>query len=128
MRFWLFIAAVGGALGVAMAALGAHGVALNASDARGFAAANMVHMWHALATVAVVAVASRPSASASPLRMSLLNAACALFTAGTLLFAGTLYVRTLMGVTPLPFAMPAGGIGLIAGWLALAAAALIPRR
>ena len=121
MRGWLFVAGIVGALGIAMAAVGAHGPALAGPAARNFAAANAIHMWHALALVGVAAlVRDEPP---EKMRGKLLAAAGILFAGGTLLFSGTLYVEALIGMTPLPFAAPAGGLALIAGWLTLAAAA-----
>lgn len=47
---------------------------------------------------------------------------------GLLLFCGDLTVRELYGVAPFRMAAPTGGILLMAGWLALALSAVLPRR
>lgn len=46
---------------------------------------------------------------------------------GLALFCGDLSVRALLGVAPVPFAAPAGGVVLMLGWVLLGAAALVPR-
>ena len=120
MRLWLFIAGVDGALAVVMAAVGAHGPALADRPAHWFASANDIHAWHAIALVGVAALTRR---SRGPSAL-MLDVAGALFATGTVLFAGTLYIQALAGTAPLPMAAPAGGIVLVLGWVALAAAAL----
>ncbi len=47
-----------------------------------------------------------------------------LFLAGTLLFSGSLYALALSGVRALGAVTPFGGVAFIAGWIALAVAAL----
>ena len=54
----------------------------------------------------------------------LANAAGILFLIGTLLFSGSLYVLALTGITRLGMITPLGGLSLMAGWVALALAAL----
>jgi uncharacterized membrane protein YgdD (TMEM256/DUF423 family) len=49
------------------------------------------------------------------------------FVAGTLLFSGSLYALALTGVTKLGAVTPLGGVGFIAGWIALAVAAVRTR-
>lgn len=120
MRLWLFIAGVDGALAVVMAAVGAHGATLAERPAHWFASANDIHVWHAIVLVGVAALVRR---SRGPSAL-MLNVAGTLFATGTVLFAGTLYIQALTGTAPLPMAAPAGGIALVLGWLALAAAAL----
>lgn len=48
--------------------------------------------------------------------------------AGTALFTGELALRAIEGKTLFPMAAPTGGTILLAGWLAIAIAALIPGR
>lgn len=57
-----------------------------------------------------------------------LRAACALLLAGLLLFCGDLLARDFLGDRLFPMSAPIGGTLLIAGWLAIATAALVGRR
>jgi len=50
--------------------------------------------------------------------------AALLFLVGILLFSGSLYGLAFSGVRVLGFVTPFGGLALIAGWIALALAAL----
>lgn len=122
MRLWLFLAGVDGALAVVMAAVGAHGVTLTDRPAHWFASASQLHGWHAIALIGVAALIRRANGAAT----TMINVAGALFVIGTILFSGTLYIQAIAGSAPLPMAAPAGGISLVAGWIALAAAA-VPR-
>jgi len=54
----------------------------------------------------------------------LVNASGGLFVAGILIFSGSLYVMTFTGLRWLGAITPIGGLCMIAGWVALAAAAL----
>ncbi len=47
---------------------------------------------------------------------------------GLVLFAGDLLARDFLGGRLFPFAAPAGGTLLIAGWVLIAASALLPSR
>lgn len=47
--------------------------------------------------------------------------------AGLVLFCGDLSVRALTGIAPWRLAAPTGGLLLMAGWLAVGIAALVPR-
>jgi uncharacterized membrane protein YgdD (TMEM256/DUF423 family) len=47
-----------------------------------------------------------------------------LFVLGTVLFSGSLYALALSGVRALGAVTPLGGVAFIAGWVALAVAAL----
>jgi uncharacterized membrane protein YgdD (TMEM256/DUF423 family) len=74
-------------------------------------------MYHALALVAVALVIARASSTAAV-------AAGWCFVAGTVLFSGSLYALALSGVRVLGAVTPLGGLAFLAGWLALAWAAL----
>lgn len=119
MRKWLFIAGVTGALSVVLAALGEH--ALNDKLApralAAFATAARFQMIHALA-MGLAALAARGAAAARA------KLAALLFFVGILLFSGSLYGLALTGISMLGFLTPVGGLALIAGWIALALAAL----
>lgn len=109
-------------LTVAGALAGAAGVALSAAAA------------HAgggnLATAATMLLAHAPVLVAVGLAGSgrAMHWAALLLFAGALLFAGDLLARHWLGGRLFPFAAPLGGIAMIAGWLAIALAALTSRR
>ena len=108
-----------GGLAVAMGAFAAHGLArtLEARMLAVFETGARYHMVHALA-MGLAALAARGAAA------KVANIAAALFLAGILLFSGSLYLLALTGVTALGMITPLGGLCLIAGWIALAFAAL----
>jgi uncharacterized membrane protein YgdD (TMEM256/DUF423 family) len=55
-----------------------------------------------------------------------LRIAAYILAAGLLLFCGDLLARDFLGSPLFPFAAPTGGMLLIAGWLVVALAALMP--
>ena len=72
-------------------------------------------MYHALALLGVALAASRwPAAGWS--------AAGWLFTAGIVIFSGSLYLLALSGVRWLGAVTPLGGVAFLAGWVMLALA------
>jgi uncharacterized membrane protein YgdD (TMEM256/DUF423 family) len=103
------------ALGVALGAFGAHALRDSLDPLRlgWWNTAVQWHMWHAVALVALAAV---------PLDGRSLPAL--LIGAGTIVFAGSLYVMALSGLRWLGAVTPVGGLLLIAGWLLLAWRAL----
>jgi len=119
MRRWLFIASVTGGLGVALAAFGQHALAgrLEPHALATFATGAQYQMTHALA-MGLAALAARGEARVWAQRAALL------FFTGILLFSGSLYGLALSGLRGLGFVTPLGGLALIAGWTALALAAL----
>ena len=106
-----FVAAGGliGALGVAASAAAAH-----AGGAFTGTIANML-LFHA----PVFLIAGMPGLS----RVGRMGGRILL--AGLVLFCGDLAVRDQLGSRLFPFAAPAGGMLLIAGWLVIAASALV---
>ena len=119
MKKWLFIAAVTGALAVLLAAFGEHLLAgrLTPRSLITFANATRYQMYHALA-MGLAALAARGKAA------RLAKIAALLFFVGILLFSGSLYGLAFTGIRGLGFVTPLGGLTLIAGWIALALAAL----
>jgi uncharacterized membrane protein YgdD (TMEM256/DUF423 family) len=75
------------------------------------------HMYHALALLLTALLAARLPGKA-------IMAAGWLFIAGIVLFSGSLYVLAVTGVTALGAITPFGGVAFLAGWAALAIAAL----
>ncbi len=121
MRLWLFLAALNGLLAVTAGAYGSHALVATESAHRAiFMTAVQYHMWHALALLAVAWLASRREAPGA----KAVRVAGWAFTAGIVLFSGTLYALGLTGSVPVPGAAPAGGISFFLGWAALIWAAL----
>ena len=104
----LLIAGLSGAAGVALAARGTHAAEGDVSIAANFL------LLHAATFIGI---------SLLPNRLSQI-AGYVLFVA-LLLFAGDLVLRGEYGHSLFPLAAPAGGIGLIVGWLLLAVSALV---
>jgi uncharacterized membrane protein YgdD (TMEM256/DUF423 family) len=118
-KTFTFIGALMGLLGVGIGAFGAHGL-------RGRLAPDMLavfetgvryHMYHALAILATAALVARVDGRA-------LIAAGWCFTAGILVFSGSLYALALSGVTVLGAITPIGGVAFLLGWGCLLVAAL----
>ncbi len=114
-----FLTAFLGFTGVALGALGAHavkgaveGLADSAQRLTWWEIGARYHLVHALA-VGLVAVLSAHVSSRFPMW------AAGLFTLGTFLFSGSLYVMALTGVRTLGMVTPLGGLCFLAGWLAL---------
>src|SRR5467141_2632598 len=104
-RNFLLLGAVAGFLGVALGAFGAHGLRgrLSPEMLAVFETGVRYHMYHALALVATAALMGR-------LDGRLISAAGWLFTAGILLFSGSLYVVALTGVGVFGAITPIGGL------------------
>lgn len=114
----LLLAAMGGALGVALGAFGAHALRdkLDPSQLAIWQTGVNYLFWHVLA--ALFAARWADSGGGRPALV-----AAALFLAGTLVFSGTLFALALGGPRWFGAITPLGGLALIAGWLALAVAA-----
>lgn len=110
------LGALSGLLGVVLAAAAAHAPGLGPLET-----ASRFLMIHAPALLALPALAS-----AGLLRPAAARGAGALLALGLLLFCGDLAARSLAGLALLPWAAPAGGVLLMAGWALAGAAALLP--
>ena len=107
----LALAALSGLAAVAVGAFAAHGVAdPQAKDWLKTGAS--YQMWHALAVYASTATLRRPSRGAA--------LAPFLFLAGSAAFSGSLYAMAFGAPRWLGAVTPLGGLGLMAGWGALA--------
>ena len=102
----LFIAGILGGGGVALAAAATHG-----GDTHFLGAASTMSLAHAPALLALYAGYDR--IRTAPIAAVLLGL-------GTLIFAGDLIMRHFGGNSLFPMAAPAGGMGMIAGWAAIA--------
>ncbi len=119
---WWLGAALSGALVVIAGAFGAHALEgqLAPRLAAAFETGVRYQAWHTLALLAVLAW--RASVPLAGQRLAL-----GLWAAGMLLFSGSLYALALTGTASLGMITPLGGVLLIGGWLALAAAVLRAR-
>jgi uncharacterized membrane protein YgdD (TMEM256/DUF423 family) len=118
-RTFLALGAISAAISVAAGAFGAHALkARLAPDLLAvFETGARYQMYHAIGLGLAAWASSRfPGAAAMW--------AGWLFVAGTLLFSASLYLLALTGVRALGAVTPLGGVAFIAGWIALAFAAL----
>ncbi|HTO63265.1 MAG TPA: DUF423 domain-containing protein [Bradyrhizobium sp.] len=113
----IVLAGLMGACGVALAALSAHG-----EDAARLSPASSMLLFHAAAVLGAVALAGRV------VHAAIAMTAATGFAVAAALFSGDLTLRHFAGHGLFPFAPPIGGTLLIASWLALALAAIRPRR
>ncbi|WP_099865978.1 DUF423 domain-containing protein [Pararhizobium haloflavum] len=111
LRIIAVLAGLLGAAGVALAAAASHG-----SDARLMASAAAMCLAHAPALLALGALSDR-------LRLAFPSGL--LLAAGTLLFAADLVLRSRVGTGVFPMAAPAGGMGMIAGWILVSLGGLL---
>ena len=111
------IGALLGASGVILGAFAAHALRsrLDARDLETFETAVRYQMYHAFAMLASAWLLSRHAPWAA--------AAAWAFTAGVVIFSGSLYLLVASGQRWLGAVTPIGGVALIAGWCLLALAA-----
>lgn len=117
-RLFLILAAVFGGTGVALGALGAHGLKnrLSPELLEIFRTAVHYQQIHALALLGVGILALHHASR-------WVSLSGGLFSLGILGFSGTLYLRTLLDLNLGPMT-PLGGLILMAGWLTLGLSAL----
>jgi uncharacterized membrane protein YgdD (TMEM256/DUF423 family) len=117
-KTFLLIGALAGFVSVAFGAFGAHALRgrLSPEMLAVFETGVRYQMYHALAVLAVGAIVARQGGG-------LFSTAGWLFTAGIVLFSGSLYALALTGVTTLGAITPFGGLAFLAGWACLIAAA-----
>lgn len=113
------IAAVLGFLAVALGAFGAHGLKdrLTPDMLAIYQTAVLYHLVHAVALLGVGILAERAPSTA-------LTGAGIAFTAGVLVFSGSLYALAVTGVRILGAVTPFGGLAFLVGWGALVWATL----
>ncbi len=113
MNIWLAVASVSGALAVLLGAMGAHSLQarLSADQLSSWGTAVQYHLIHSLVLLALGLYASVTGRA--------VNLPALLFTAGILLFAGSIYLLALGGPRWIGPVTPLGGLCLIAGWLSI---------
>ncbi len=123
-RTWIGLGSLAGLGAVMMAAVAAHLVAESAEPRAREMLRSAIQMqgWHALALLACGLWAERVARRAARLA----NWAGAAFTAGIVLFCGSIYAQVLAGLHVTMLA-PVGGTLLMLGWALLGASALWAR-
>ena len=118
MHKYLAGAGLNGAMGVAMGAWAAHGLegALPSEALEWVRTGASYQLWHAAALLGLAALATRHETR-------LIAVAGFGFGIGALLFGGSLYLYAWSGQAWLGAITPVGGAVMIAGWLAVIAAA-----
>lgn len=116
MNTAILIAAILGFIGVAFGAFGAHALKDKFKEpkyAKNWETAVSYQFTHtfAIALAGILMAVNGEAAS--------LTAAIYLFTAGVVIFSGSLYVLSLTGIKKLGAVTPIGGLLLLAGWVAL---------
>jgi len=119
-RTFSLIAALAGFIGVALGAFGAHGLRgrLSADMLAVFETGVRYHMYHALALLLTAVIMTRFSGV-------WVVAAGWFFTAGIVLFSGSLYLLAFTGVRTFGAITPIGGVAFLLGWACLAIAAAL---
>ena len=110
---WIGIAALSGALAVATGALGSH-VLEARLDPDMLSAWDTAVLYHLLHSVVLLALGLYNISSQRSV-----NLPASLFSAGILLFSGSLYAIALSGPSALGPLTPLGGLSLVAGWMSL---------
>ncbi len=118
-RTFLLIGAISGFIAVAVGAFGAHGLRnrLSPEMLAVFETAARYQMYHTLAILFVAVAAARFDGW-------LVHGAGWAFTAGIVIFSGSLYALALTGVKVLGAITPIGGLAFLVGWGMLAVVAV----
>ena len=119
LRLLGVLAALFGATGVLLGAFGAHALRseMSARQLETWQTGVSYQMLHALALLAIVLLARSWKGADT-----LLSIAGIAFVAGIVLFSGSLYALCLGAGTLIGPLTPLGGVSLVVGWCALAAA------
>jgi len=119
-RFWVVVAGISGILGVGGGAFGYHWLEGDQGLHEVFSTAVQYHMWHTLALFGVAWLSAKRSGTSGRWAAR----AGWFFTAGIIMFSGSLYAFCITGETPVPGAAPIGGMLFISGWAMLAWSAM----
>jgi len=122
MCLWIVCAALNGFCAVGVGAWATIGLVESPVAADLVGTAVQYQMWHALALVGVAWLSDDPWVPDG-----VVGVAGGCFLLGILLFCGTLCATTAEGVPLFPLSAPAGSFLLVAGWIGLGAAGLMPR-
>ena len=119
-KIGIILAGLNGLIGVAAGAFGAHGLRNRVSprDLEIWQTGAHDQQLHAVALLVVALWAVQAQTSGQPSGMH--GVAMALFTAGMLIFSGTLYAMTLGGPRFLGAITPLGGLCLLGAWATVA--------
>jgi len=111
-----------GLLGVVAGAMGVHALrdVLDAKALNTFETGVRFQMYHALALLAVGSLAGR-------WKTGFVKLSGVLFTAGVVLFSGSLYILAITGIGVFGAIAPLGGLSLMAAWTSLIAGAIRQR-
>lgn len=121
-KLFLACGALSAAISVGLGAAGAHALAGLPEMAQSwFRTALQYQQFHALGLLAAGLLADRVASR-------WITAAGVLIIAGTLLFSGNLYLRSLADFHALHRVTPWGGMAFILGWIALAVGVISSRR
>jgi uncharacterized membrane protein YgdD (TMEM256/DUF423 family) len=112
---WILAASVNGLLAIAAGAAASHLFAADVHRIALMSTAAQYAMYHALALIALAALAARGAGRVE----RFLAAAGWLFLAGTVLFSGSLYLLALTGTPVFAQVTPIGGIAFMLGWISL---------
>ena len=108
-----------GLLGVVAGAMGVHALrdVLDAKALNTFETGVRFQMYHALALLAVGSLAGR-------WKTGFVKLSGVLFTAGVVLFSGSLYILAITGIGVFGAIAPLGGLSLMAAWTSLIVGAI----
>ena len=111
-----------GLLGVVAGAMGVHALrdVLDAKALNTFETGVRFQMYHALALLAVGSLAGR-------WKTGFVKLSGVLFTAGVVLFSGSLYILAITGIGGFGAIAPLGGLSLMAAWTSLIVGAIRQR-
>lgn len=120
MKIFLVLGGLNGMLAVALGAFGAHGLKerLSADMLAVYQTGVQYQMYHALALILVAIISDRLVDSA------MLSWSGWLFTAGIIIFSGSLYTLSTTGIKSLGAVAPIGGMAFIVAWVLLIIAAV----
>ena len=116
-RFFLVAAGLFGAVGVAAGAYASHGLARLVDEVKLIEYFELAALYQLVHAVVLLGLAL--AASYRPLHLGAVIAGL-FFTAGVVLFSGSLYLRVLTGLPDWGALTPLGGSAFILGWLVIA--------
>jgi uncharacterized membrane protein YgdD (TMEM256/DUF423 family) len=118
-KIWIFVGTLLAGTGVILGAFGAHALRQSLSE-RAMAVYQTGCQYQFIHALALILLGIWSASSQSN---SLTTAAGWLFTVGTLLFSGSLYLLAITDIKILGAITPLGGLSFIAGWTCFAVAA-----